>query len=99
MGDIYHLSKSVLLSCRAARRAVQACAFVPQTAPPAAVATHAAAACCCGWCRRCCTIVQQGSTYWILPMSAAALRRIAPAAPAEAEAHSLPAWVCRDPEF
>ncbi|HVN45337.1 MAG TPA: aromatic ring-hydroxylating dioxygenase subunit alpha [Steroidobacteraceae bacterium] len=32
-------------------------------------------------------------------MNAAALRRIAPAAPAEAGAQSLPAWIYRDPEF
>jgi len=30
-------------------------------------------------------------------MNAAALRRIAPAAPADAEAHSLPAWIYRGP--
>ncbi len=32
-------------------------------------------------------------------MNSAALRRIAPAAPAELEAHSLPAWIYRDAEF
>ena len=32
-------------------------------------------------------------------MYAAALRRIAPSAPAETDAHSLPAWIYRDPEF
>ncbi|MBV8146269.1 MAG: aromatic ring-hydroxylating dioxygenase subunit alpha [Gammaproteobacteria bacterium] len=32
-------------------------------------------------------------------MNAAALRRLAPSAPADAEAHSLPAWIYRDPEF
>ena len=32
-------------------------------------------------------------------MNAAALRRIAPSAPAEADGQSLPAWIYRDPEF
>jgi phenylpropionate dioxygenase-like ring-hydroxylating dioxygenase large terminal subunit len=32
-------------------------------------------------------------------MYAAALRRIAPSAPAETDAHSPPAWIYRDPEF
>ena len=32
-------------------------------------------------------------------MNAAALRRLAPSAPAEAAGQSLPAWIYRDPEF
>jgi len=32
-------------------------------------------------------------------MNAAALRRLAPSAPAEADGQSLPAWIYRDPEF
>ncbi|MBV9727680.1 MAG: Rieske 2Fe-2S domain-containing protein, partial [Gammaproteobacteria bacterium] len=32
-------------------------------------------------------------------MNSAALRRVAPSAPAEADAHSLPAWIYRDAEF